>query len=259
MLICCSSWLLSFFVTLCFWKASALLLVYYLCCFCFIKPQLFIICSNICTSAHWSEITALLISWNQEVCLLKDFSIFLLLSLDSRDLLMLIFCSSWLLSFFLSLLLYAFEMPLLLVYYLCCFCFIKRRLFIICSNICTSAHWSEITALLISWNQEVCLLKDFSFFLFLSLDSRDPLMYNLLFILIAFFLSLLLYDFEKPLLCCLFIICAVFALLMLVELQQRNPFSVHFWFSSWRFEKFPFDLICSLQFLDCLILDKKKS
>jgi len=46
--------------------------------------------------------------------------------------------------------------------------------------------------------------------------------------LIAFFLSLLLYAFEKPLLCCLFIICAVFALLMLVELQQRNPFSVHF-------------------------------
>jgi len=65
------------------------------------KPQLFIICSNICNSAHWSEVTAMLISWNQEVCLLKDFSFFLFLSLDSRDPLMLICYSSWLLSFFL--------------------------------------------------------------------------------------------------------------------------------------------------------------
>jgi hypothetical protein len=64
-----------------------------------------------------------LISWNQEVCLLKDFSIFLLLSLDSRDLLMLIFCSSWLLSFFLSLLLYAFEMPPLCCLFIICVVF----------------------------------------------------------------------------------------------------------------------------------------
>ena len=124
---------------------------------------------------HLCSLTALLISWNQEVCLLQDFFFFLFLSLDSRDPLMLICYSSWLLSFFVTLCFWKVS-ALLLVYYLCCFCFIKPQLFIICSNICTSAHWSEVTALLIIWNQEVWLLKDFSFFLFSSLDSRDPLM-----------------------------------------------------------------------------------
>jgi hypothetical protein len=43
----------------------------------------------------------------------------------------------------------------------------------------------------------------------------------MLFILIAFFLPLLLYAFEKPLLCGLFIICVVFALLMLANQPMK--------------------------------------